>query len=297
MATCGKVSAMKNAAKVAALSLLVIATLAGCFKGKVDLTLNSDNTIDGSMVIAIQSGIGESLGMSDEDLLKELNSDGSGIEGAKESDYNEEGFVGKKYTFENEPLDSFQNSEDGSDISITREGDNFIVDGTWDTEDADTEGMDPGAMGAEFTFSVTFPGKVSDHNGELSEDGKTVTWNLLDPPATLHAEGKATEGGSPWAWLVIGLGVLIIVAVIVVVIVRSRSKKAAVPALADAPVAPAVEAGSAPAEFSPEPVAVATSEPVAETPAESVAEPAAEATAEPVAEPSADEPPANPDAR
>jgi len=284
---------MKNAAKVAALSLLVIATLAGCFKGKVDLTLNSDNTIDGSMIIAIQSGIGESLGMSDEDLLKELNSDGSGIDGAKESDYNEDGFIGKKYTFENEPLDSFQNSDDGSDISITREGDTFILDGTWDTEDADTEGMDPATMGAEFTFSVTFPGKVTDHNGELSEDGKTVTWNLLDPPATLHAEGKATEGGSPWAWLVIGLGVLIIAAVIVVVIVRSRAKKNAaaqpLPYSADASVPPAFDAAAVPAEFAPEPAAPQAPEPAAPQAPEPVAEPVADATQE--------EPPADPTAR
>ncbi len=108
------------------------------------------------MIIAIQSGIGESLGMSDADLLEQLGSDDPGIDGATESDYDEDGFIGKKYTFENQPLDSFQNSEDGSDISITREGDTFVVDGTWDTEDTqDTEGMDPATMGAEFAFSVT----------------------------------------------------------------------------------------------------------------------------------------------
>ena len=70
-----------------------------------------------------------------------------------------------------------------------------------------------------------FPGGVTDSNGTVSDDGNTVTWNLLDPPDTLHAEGKATTGGSPWAWLVIGLGILIIAAVVVVVVVRSRGKK------------------------------------------------------------------------
>ena len=219
---------MKNAAKVAALSLLVIVTLAGCFKGKVDLTLNSDNTIDGTMVIAIQSGLGESLGMSDDDILGEMTGDVSDeFDGAKVEDYDKDGFIGKKYTFENQPLDAFQGDSDGSDISITREGDTFIVDGTWSTDDAgtDTEGMDPAALGASFTFSVTFPGGVTDSNGTVSDDGNTVTWDLLDPPDTLHAEGKATTGGSPWAWLVIGLGILIIAAVIVVVVVRSRAKK------------------------------------------------------------------------
>ncbi|MGC4175243.1 LppM family (lipo)protein [Demequina sp.] len=261
---------MKNAAKVAALSLLVVLTLAGCFKGKVDLTLNSDNTIDGSMVMAIQKGLGDTLGMSDEDILAEMTGDlGDDFDGAKVEDYVEEGtdgeagFIGKKVTFENQPLDKFQSDEDGSDISITREGDLFIVDGTWDTEDAtgDTEGMDPGTLGASFTFSVTFPGEVTDSNGTV--EGNTVTWDLLDPPATMHAEGKATAGGNfPWGLLVIALGVLIIAAVVVMIVVRSRGKKQPDPELEPAAAVPAVAYD--PASAAP----VVEPEPVVEAPAE-----------------------------
>ena len=257
---------MKNAAKVAALSLLVIVTLAGCFKGKVDLTLNSDNTIDGTMVVAIQAGIGESLGMSDDDLLGQMTGDVSGeFDGAKVEDYDEDGFIGKKYTFENQPLDSFKGDSDGSDISITRDGDKFIVDGTWSTDDGtDTEGMDPATMGASFTFSVTFPGGVTESNGTVSDDGNTVTWDLLDPPDTLHAEGKATTGGSPWAWLVIGLGVLIIAAVIVTVVVRSRAKKSKVETVPYTTAPDAVSAeGVAPATAAETPAAEAPAAPPA----------------------------------
>lgn len=254
---------MKTAAKVAAVSVLVLLTLTGCFKGKVDLSLNSDNTIDGTMLIAIQSGIGESFGSSDEEILGELTGDvGSDLEGATSEDYSEEGFIGKKYTFKNQPLDAFSSGDDGSDISITREGDSFVVDGAWDTDDTDTGGVDLTSLGAEFTFAVTFPGKVSDHNGELSNDGHTVTWNLLDPPATLHAEGGATTGGSPWAWLVIGLGVLIIAAVVVVVVVRSRGKKTAAEAALPAAAAPAL-ASEAPAGA---PTAATADAPVDSTP-------------------------------
>ena len=181
---------MKNALRITALSLLVVATLAGCFKGKVDLTLNEDNTIDGTMLIAVQSGVGDSLGMSDDELLGQLTSDSSDqFEGATTEDYNQDGYIGKVTTFTNQPLDAFSSSGDGSDIAITREGDLFIVDGTWNTDDANTQGVDLATLGAEFTFSVTFPGGVTESNGTVS--GNTVTWNLLDPPDTIHAEGKA----------------------------------------------------------------------------------------------------------
>jgi len=227
---------MKSALKITALSILVVVTLAGCFKGKVDLTINSDDTIDGSMLIAIQSGIGDSLGMSDDDLLGEMTGDVSGdLEGATVKDYSEDGYIGKLYSFENQPLDSFDSGDDGSDVSITREGDTFIVDGTWNTEDTDTGGMDPAALGAEFTFAVTFPGKVSDANGTISDDGKTVTWNLLDPPATLHAEGKAVDNSSNMLWILLAAIALLVVAAVVItlLVVRKRGSKPVEDAAAD----------------------------------------------------------------
>lgn len=236
---------MKNALRITAISLLVVATLAGCFKGKVELTVNENNTIDGQMLIAVQAGIGDSLGMSDDELLDQMTSDTSeDFEGATVTDYNEDGYIGKVTTFTNQPLDTFKGETDGSDISITREGDTFVVDGTWSTEDADTEGMDPATMGAEFTFSMTFPGAVTESNGTVSEDGKTVTWDLLDPPDTIHAEANAT-GGSSFPVLLIVLivvGIAVIAAVITTLLVlRKRGRRTAA-------VAAPIEAG-APVEF------------------------------------------------
>ena len=251
---------MKNSLKALALSVLVVATLAGCFKVQVDLKLNENDTIDGSMLVAIQAGVGESLGMSDDEVLGQLTEEFESEEGMKAEPYSEDGYIGTEYIFEGRPLDAFKNSEDGSDISITRDGDEFVVDGTWDTDDESGE-MDPASLGATFTFAVTFPGKVTDHNGELSDDGHTVTWNLLDGPDTLHAVGGAKAGGgSPLGWIVIALGILVIAAVVAVIVVRSRgSKKAAVAA------APAEAAGA-------EGAAPVAEEPAVDAPAEAAAE-------------------------
>jgi len=274
---------MKNALRVTVLSLFVVATLAGCFKAKIDVTLNSDDTIDGTMVVAVQQGIGESLGSSDEEILEQLGGDVPGELGdATVEDYNEEGWIGKAYTFTGRPLDTFSSGESGDDISITRDGDVFIVDGTWSTEDTDTEGMDPGALGAEFTFSVTFPGEVTDHNGELSEDGRTVTWNLFDGPETLHAEGKAVAGSSFPVWILLVLVGLLIVAAIVItaIVVRKRAAATAAgtaPAVVS-PAAPAVEFASEPAS---PPVPVTPAEPAGFAEPETPAEPEAPADEQP----------------
>jgi len=274
---------MRNAMKVAALSLLVVVTLAGCFKAKVDLTLSSDDTISGTMLVALQSGIGESLGGSDEEILGQLTEGlGGDLDGATVEDYSEEGYIGKVFSFKDQPLDAFSSGEDGEDISITREGDLFIVDGTWNTDDAGTEGMDPATLGAEFTFAVTFPGKVTDSNGTVSNDGHTVTWDLFGGPDTLHAEGKATADSNGWMlWALLGVVALLIVAAVIITAVVVRKRAAAPVAV---PEAPAYEA-MAPVDFAPAAVAPTEVAPTevapAETPASAPVETPAEAEVEP----------------
>jgi len=271
---------MKNAMKVAALSLLVVVTLAGCFKAKVDLTLSSEDTISGTMLVAVQAGIGESLGGSDEDILGQLTGGlGGELDGATVEDYSEDDYIGKLFTFKDLPLDAFSSGEGGEDISITREGDLFIVDGTWNTDDAGTEGMDPASIGAEFTFAVTFPGSVVEHNGTLSNDGHTVTWDLFDGPETLHAEGKASADSNGWMlWALLGVVALLIVAAVIITAVVVR-KRAAVPA---APTYEAV-APAAPVDFTPAEAAPSAPEVPVEAPAEAEVAPVEAAWVEPQA--------------
>jgi len=244
---------MKNTLKALALSAVVVATLAGCFKMQVDLTLNENDTIDGSMLVAIQEGVGESLGASDDEVLDQLSSGLDGEEGVKAEPYSEGGYIGTKYTFENQPLDEFKSAGAGGDVSITRDGDNFVVAGNFDTEDPGTE-VDPATMGATFTFSVTFPGEVSEHNGTLSNDGRTVTWDLLaaDAPEELKAIGAASAGGgSSSLLLIVGIVVLLLIVAGVVAFLVLRGRKpaevAAAPADSAAAAAPAVAFDAAPA--------------------------------------------------
>lgn len=265
---------MKTALKVSALSLLVIATLAGCFKVNLDVKLSEDNTASGTMVVAIQAGVGESVGQSDESLLEELSGQlGEGLDGATIEDYNEDGYIGKVYAFKNLPLDTFGDE----DLSITREGNTFIVDGSFNSEElGGAEGLDPTSLGAEFNLSVTFPGEVTDHNGTLSEDGHTVTWNLLAAPDTLHAEGKAVASSDIWIWVIIGLIILLIAAGVIFTAlkVRGRNKPAEVPAAPYGSVPYAAASLAVPAPVADDATVPVVAEPVA---APVAVEPAVEA--------------------
>lgn len=86
-------------------------------------------------------------------------------------------------------------------------------------EGGDFEGMDPGQMEGLFTYdariSVTFPGEVIAHNGDLV--GNTVTWTF-DDPATMAGSGLFAESrkgsGLPIVAIVgviLGLGVVALV--------------------------------------------------------------------------------------
>lgn len=229
-----------------ALATLVAASLAGCVKMDMQLDLQSDDTVDGSMVFAVSTALADLTGQDPADIAEQMSGESFDMdEGTVTSTepYDDGEYVGQTITFEGETLDSFSGSTDG-ELSIVREGDEFVVSGTMDlseaalgTEGAESDEMMSGLMeGFDIQISITFPGKVSEHNGEL--DGNTVTWSPTYGESTeLSARGSAVEGGGgsslPLPLLIgIGAAVLIAVALIVFLVLRSRKNSAAQPAAA-----------------------------------------------------------------
>lgn len=218
---------MNRIARAAALSLLAAVALSGCVRYTVDLTLETDNTASGTVVTAIQSGIGEQLGAeSDQAALNDLFAGSpfdvdSGTFTA--SDYAEDGYIGKQYAFDGLGIDQFGAFADL--FSIERVGDEFIVS----SESAPTpdSGVDQMPPGAEASLSITFPGEVVDHNGTLED--KTVTWNLFTQNEPISATAGATSDGRFPVWLVIAAAVILAVLIgvaIVVVVVLGKQKGA-----------------------------------------------------------------------
>lgn len=289
-----------------ALTTLVAVSLAGCVKMDMQLDLQSDDTVDGSMVFAVSSALAEMTGQDPATIAEQMSADTLDMDQGtitSQKPYDDGEYVGSEITFEGETLDSFAGTT-GEELSIVREGDEFVVSGTMDLSEEALGAGEGGDMmaglmeGFDVQISITFPGKVSEHNGEL--DGNTVTWTPQYGEATeISARGSAIEGGGgsslPLPLLIgVGAAVLVAAALIIFLVMRSRKNAAAAqPAMAGyAPTGYAPPAqGYAPAPMATPPAAPA---PPAAAPPVAPAPPAAAPPVAPPAPP-ADGPAAPPE--
>lgn len=247
--------------RLAAAAVIVVA-LSGCMKVDIDLKLKSNNTVDGTMILAMNASLAQLAGQDPKALADELNKQvlagENGPKNARTEAYSDGTFVGTKITFLNEPISTFNGSTNSSgasptagttgsdDLKITRDGDDFVVTGSFDATAASVGG-DTGtdlsslSNGAQLLVAITFPGEVKEHNGTLKD--RTVTWTpKIGEKIDMHARGSAVSGSSLlMKLLVAGAAVLLLVLLgllIAWLIIRGRRK--AVPAQAQA-MAPGID--------------------------------------------------------
>lgn len=145
------------------------------------------------------------------------------------------------------------------EVTFTDTGDTIRFEADVPTSN-DFEGFDPEQMEGLLTYdariSVTFPGEVIDHNGELVD--RTVVWSFDDPTemtgAELFAEARKGSGlrGVVLAVAIVGLGVLalgVVAVVLWLVLARRRPPVGVVPAGEVAPAAVVVPAAVATEEM------------------------------------------------
>ncbi|MDO4243977.1 MAG: resistance to Congo red protein [Actinomyces sp.] len=128
------------------------------------------------------------------------------------------------------PLSEFA-QEEGSESKITHEGDLYIVvleiSGIKEQVGASAALSGTSADDIQTSVTVTFPGKVTEANGNAEIDGSTVTWNdlLNESETTLRAEGK--DSPSNPLPLIIGaiVGVAALIGIIVAIVVASKKKR------------------------------------------------------------------------
>src|SRR5690606_28161637 len=129
----------------------------------------------------------DSSSASDEFLDEMINADLEGLEGATVEPYEDDRYIGSRYIFEGVAVSELQSASD-EELSITYDpaAKTYEVTGSFDMSDMTSTGgeeeefgLPPGMMeqmlqGFDIVISITFPGEVREHNGEL--DGTTVTW-------------------------------------------------------------------------------------------------------------------------
>lgn len=224
--------AWRRLSPVVAVGALVLA-LSGCMRVTMDLTVNSDDTVDGTVVLAVSDSLISLMGDEADSLWQDGGFEGE--PGVTTEDYAADGYTGKKFTLAKSPL-----SEVGDqDMTITRVGDEFVVSGQLDLTEASTEDLDmPGMQGILDSFdvrvSLTFPGEVVASNGTVTDH--TVTWTpRMGQENPIEARAKATAGSSgllPWIFLAAVVAVLVVGAVVTVALVLRRRRARA----ADAPL-------------------------------------------------------------
>jgi hypothetical protein len=245
----GRVRTAVRLVAVGALAFL----LTGCLKMDINLTLSSNDTVSGSMIFAFDKQLLELTGQNPQDVIGSAAPLPSDVQGVSSKPYDDGKYAGQEFTFDSVPLSQF-NTDDPSALKIVREGDVFKVSGTLDlsTGTDTTTTTDPtvqqALQSAEVKISITFPGEVTDTNGQVS--GTTVTWSpkigdTLDLQATGSAIGSGGSSSSTIIWVVVG--VLLVLAGAVGVLLLIRKRQAAAGAVAEGAVAegPTTEMASA----------------------------------------------------
>jgi hypothetical protein len=211
--------------------------LAGCVKVDMDLEISPDNTVSGQAILAVDQSLVELSGQTADQLFKDL--DLSDLpEGATVEPYEGDGFVGQQVNFDDVALSEFTGGEtlgaSGEELSITRVGDEFHVEGRLDMSGTEfSGGQVPQQVldTMEFRIAITFPGPVESSSGSV--DGNTVTWEpRIGQNTEIRAVASAIpSGGSPWLLIaVVAAGALILGALLFLLVGRKR------PAPAEGPI-------------------------------------------------------------
>lgn len=212
-------------ALVATAALLL---LSGCVRFQAHITVTPENTLNGDIVVATIVGDGD--GAKDDakdraaDIEEKILPNLSGAEGVTRSDYDSDGYAGSKFSLSNTPMEAINSDSENGSLTLSRDGDTFVFDGALKFSPDNGEAPPEDADESNIVVAISFPGTVTEHNGEL--DGTRVTWSTsYEGSLDMHAVASAEPVGSPaWVWVLTGVGALAIIAVIVIAVVASKRR-------------------------------------------------------------------------
>ncbi|MDI1465495.1 hypothetical protein QEZ54_31450 [Catellatospora sp. KI3] len=229
---------------LAALALVAFG-LSGCMKLDMDLTVNSNDTLDGTAVVALDRKLLSMGGQSPEkafdqagDTVKDLP------KGSRTEVYDDGKFYGKKIIYDDLSFAAFNSGGAGAP-RIEHANGKYTFTADLKTGSSDlgpqAELARPLLSGIQITIALTFPGDVIEHDAHARVDGRKVTWQLsLGEDNRLRA--VAEDGpGIPWAVVAaVGgvAGLAVIVGIVVLAIWLTRRHAAQAPAGAAVPAYP-----------------------------------------------------------
>ena len=268
----------RAAGRIGALVALVF-LMTGCIKLNMNVGINSDNTVSGTVEFGVQKELLDLTGQNVEDLLGSEAPFPSEAPGVTIEPFDDGEFAGQQVIFEDMPIEEFNSggiagasgatgAATGEELQIARQGDTFVVTGVLDLSSglSGVTGPFGGTGGAQFfesadvKIAITFPGEVLQAPGGQI-DGNTVTYvpefgDRLEINATGSAvdNGEAADvvgGGDSFLPLILIIaGVVLLLLIVVFLVLRSRR-----PEGGEGTPSGFGEAGSAAAPVAPPPVA------------------------------------------
>lgn len=166
--------------------LLVTLLCSSCIRFEVDLTVNSDGTVSGNIIYAVSESLNEfdeSAGTNNElDSLFEESTPGVIVK-----PYDQGGYEGVQYLLENVAFEQFRKNGDSGELSFIRDKNRITMSGFLDLEmEGEQNSSEESVVGdaivqsilssGDIKIRITFPAKVINTTGEISNDGRTVTW-------------------------------------------------------------------------------------------------------------------------
>ena len=239
--------------KVAATLAAILSTflLTGCIKLDMDLTVNKDRTVSGTVIGAVSDYLAElseeSGDTSSNSLTSELDSlFDENTPGVTVKEYNSGGFTGQQYILDRVAISEL--SGDGTDpegFNIKIVGNKVNVSGVLDLSmDEDTTSslelfggdLAKGLFSsAQMRIAVRFPGKVISSSGEISADGKQVVWTpVIGERNELSATVEIPNAKKILTYAGIGIGALVLL-LLAFLLGRKGKKPAATNLETDAP--------------------------------------------------------------
>lgn len=195
---------MKKSLKVLFISLMIVLTTTSCVKMNMSMEINKDKSMNFVLVEAFNEILLKQY--NDDSIFKEKDLKQYKENGFKVEKYSESSMIGYKFskTFKNiDKISSDKNvkadlNSEMSNLFIIKKGvfkntykanfsssnSNKITDEVKDkTDDESNNNFDYSSMmsGMEMKFVVKLPYKVLSTNAtEVNDDGKKLTWNLLE---------------------------------------------------------------------------------------------------------------------
>ena len=234
---------MKKGIKLLALAFVML-LFAGCVRYDVDMTINSDKSMDLKVTTAMADSVKSYMGeqaQNGEKEKEELKNKGLEVE-----DYQQDGYTGYTVKKHYNNIDEVSSTEDVT-ANINAEGNadklfkvtkgflSTTYKATFKSEDADSyssqmqsykdnETYKEYMKGMEIKFIVNLPSKAKSNNATtVSADGKRLEWDLM---TTLSVEFEFEMTNTTNLIIIIG-GVcgVVAIAVCVVAFVLNKKKK------------------------------------------------------------------------